>query len=67
MDGTRRTHHRVRREVDEPGVRASVAADVNIVTSSGGAASSRQNAHVRQVRSTGSAPVSEDSEEKETS
>jgi hypothetical protein len=53
----------VRTVVDEPGLRAEIAADVNLVVSSGGAASGAQSVHVRQGRSARARP--EDSTENE--
>ena len=54
--GTRRSRRRIRTEVDEPGLRASIAADVDLVVSTGGSASSTQHVSVRQGRSARTSP-----------
>jgi hypothetical protein len=61
----RRISRRIRREIDEPGLKASLAADVNIVTSgsTGKSAVSRQEVHVRQGRSARTDPAPEEKEE----
>jgi hypothetical protein len=60
----RRVSRRIRREIDEPGLKLNVAADVNIVTSgSAGATSTRQHVHVRQGRSARTGPSPESKEQ----
>ena len=61
----RNISRRIRREIDEPGLKASLAADVNIATSgsSGEPAVSRQEVHVRQGRSARTDPATEEKEE----
>lgn len=62
---TRRTSKRIRKEIDEPGLRVSLAADVNAVVSTGTASSSAtQHVRVRQGRSARSEP---DTDQKEQS
>jgi hypothetical protein len=61
---TERRTSRIRHEIDEPGLRASIAADLNIVVSRSGASSSRQDVHIRQRRSDRAAdPRSPENEE----
>jgi hypothetical protein len=47
----RHSQRQVRAEVDEPGLHVSLAADVNLVVSAPGSASSTQHVSVRQGRS----------------
>jgi hypothetical protein len=55
---------RIRRRIDEPGLSADVAADVNIVVSSGsGTASAQQNAPISQGRSSRAARAAPDAKE----
>jgi hypothetical protein len=52
MDASRNFTRRIRHEIDEPGVKASIAADVNVVVSTGSAGgNATQHVHVRQGRS----------------
>jgi len=63
-DRARRTSRRIRKEIDEPGLRASIAADVNTVVSTGtGSATSRQQVRIRQGRSARVGPSSEEKED----
>src|SRR5215211_6968128 len=56
-DDVHRTSRRIRKEIDRPGLRASIAADVSTVVSTGsGSATSRQQVNVRQGRSDGTGP-----------
>lgn len=76
MDESSRTSRRIRHEIDEPGLRASIVADVNVVTdvnvvrknaatsSSGGGESTRQVVSIRQGRSARSAPAREEKQER---
>ena len=61
----RRISRRIRREIDEPGLKASLAADINIATSgsTGEPAVSRQEVHVQQGRSARTDPAPEEKEE----
>jgi hypothetical protein len=55
---------RIRRRIDESGLSADVAADVNIVVSSGsGMASAQQNAPISQGRSSRAARAAPDAKE----
>lgn len=56
MGDGRRTERRLRTVVDECGVRAAIAADVNVVVSTGSATSSTQHVSVRQGRSARTSP-----------
>ena len=51
-----RTTRRIREVVERPGLRASIAADLDIVVSTGGSASSTQSTTVRQGRSARTRP-----------
>ncbi|HEY5882737.1 MAG TPA: hypothetical protein VIU11_27775 [Nakamurella sp.] len=46
----------IRRAIDEHGLRASIAADVNAVSGGGGSLSSGQQVHLRQGRSARTEP-----------
>lgn len=60
----RRTSRRIREQIHEPGVRASVAADVNTVVSTGAPpAAARQQVNVRQGRSARTDPPAEEKEQ----
>ena len=64
MGDERRTRRRLRTVVDEAGVRAVIATDVNVVVSNGSTVSSTQHVSVRQGRSARTRPEdSTDSEE----
>jgi hypothetical protein len=63
VDEPRRTTRRIRRTVDEPGLHASVVADVNVVVSTGGAGSARQRVRVVQRRSTRAAAPQDETKE----
>jgi hypothetical protein len=56
VGGTRRTTRRVREEIDEPALRASIAADVDLVVSTGGTASATSHVTARQGRSARTRP-----------
>lgn len=59
-----RVRRRIRSVVDEPGLRASIAADLNLIVSSGnGAGSSQQHVRIRQARSTRPAPAPDQKEQ----
>jgi hypothetical protein len=64
-DAPRHISRRIRREIDEPGLKASLAADVNIATSgsTGEPAVARQEVHIRQGRSARTASPPEEKEE----
>ena len=63
-DDEHRTSRRIREEIDRPGLRASIAADLNTVVSTGnGSATSRQQVNIRQARSDRTAPSSEERED----
>ena len=51
MSYTRRFTRRLRKVIDEPGLQAAIAADLNIVTSSGGGSEGTQRVDVQQRRS----------------
>ena len=54
---------RIRRRIDESGLSADVAADVNIVVNTGGAASAHQHAPITQGRSSRAARAAPDAKE----
>jgi hypothetical protein len=56
----------VRTVVDEPGLRASLAADVNLVVSTGSTASGAQSVHVRQDGSTRARPEDSTDDEEQS-
>ncbi|MEX2292075.1 MAG: hypothetical protein WD794_17325 [Mycobacteriales bacterium] len=68
MSESRRIIRRIRKEIDEPGLRASVAADVNIAIATGASAgsttssSTHSTVHVQQGRSARAAPDPEPKE-----
>ncbi len=64
MAGIHHRRERIRQEIDQPGLRASIAADLNVVTSvSGGSANAEQRVVIKQRRGDTSPPPST-SEEK---
>ena len=64
-DDVHRTSRRIRKEIDRPGLRASIAADLNAAVSTGkGSATSRQHVNVRQGRSDRTGPSSEEKEDR---
>jgi len=63
MSGKSRGSREIRREIDERGLRASIAAEVNaVVAGGGGSVSSGQRVHVRQGRSLRTGPSSQQKE-----
>jgi hypothetical protein len=63
-DDVHRTSRKIRKEIDRPGLRASIAADLNTVVATGNAsATSRQQVHVRQGRSDRTGPSSHERED----
>lgn len=64
MEEQRHVRRHIRSDIDEPGLRASIAADLNLVVSSGnGAAPSQQHVRIRQVRSNRTAPAPDQKEQ----
>jgi hypothetical protein len=62
-DDVHRASRRIRKEIDRPGLRASIAADLNTVVSTGnGSATSRQQVNIHQARSDRTGPSSEERE-----
>ena len=59
--------HRIRREIDEPGLNMSLDADVDVATSvsTGEPAVSHQEVHVRQGRSARADPASPEEKEEQ--
>jgi len=63
MSGKSRGSREIRRGIDERGLRASIAAEVNaVVAGGGGSVSSGQRVHVRQGRSVRTGPSSQQKE-----
>jgi hypothetical protein len=62
MSGKSRGSREIRREIDERGLRASIAAEVNAVVAGGHSLSSGQQIHVRQGRSVRTGPSSQQKE-----
>src|SRR6478609_2906482 len=62
MSGKSRGSREIRRGIDERGLRASIAAEVNAVVAGGHSLSSGQRVHVRQGRSVRTGPSSQQKE-----